>query len=113
MTDCTKIINDISRNWKMVNAQYAEDGHGHKAGETRTDGRYPIRIGCTYTCLSFPGVGHGVIMPYLKDFMGNERGGYVHTSKLVEIELPERGTDDKPWFRFKTKNTIYTMEAAD
>ena len=26
MTDCTKIINDISRNWKLTNAQYANDG---------------------------------------------------------------------------------------
>lgn len=70
MTDCTKIINDISRNWKLTNAQYANDGPDHKAGEKRTDGRYPTRIGSTYTCLSFVGVGRSVIMPYLKDFMG-------------------------------------------
>lgn len=41
MIDCTKIINDISRNWKLTNAQYANDGPDYKAGETRTDGRYP------------------------------------------------------------------------
>ena len=41
MTDCTKIINDISRNWKLTNAQYANDGPDYKAGEIRTDGRSP------------------------------------------------------------------------
>ncbi len=113
MTDCTKIINDISRNWKLTNAQYANDGPDHKAGETRTDGRYPIRIGSTYTCLSFVGEGRSVIMPYLKDFMGRNKTGYVTTSPLVEIELPEVGEDGKTQFRFKTMNTIYTMVAVD
>lgn len=113
MTDCTKIINDISRNWKLTNAQYANDGPDHKAGETRTDGRYPIRIGSTYTCLSFVGIGRSVIMPYLKDFMGRNKTGYVTTSPLVEIELPEVVEDGKTQFRFKTLNTIYTMVAVD
>ena len=113
MIDYTKIINDISRNWVLVDAQHAHDGVDYKAGETRTDGRYPTRIGSTYTCLSFVGVGRSVIMPYLKDFMGRDKTGYTTTSPLVEIELPEVTEDGKTQFRFKTMNTIYTMVTAD
>lgn len=113
MIDYTKIINDISRNWVMTNAQYTTADDDHNALDTRTDGRYPLRIGSTYTCLSFVGVGRSVIMPYLKDFMGRDKTGYITTSPLVEIGLPEVNEDGRTCFRFKTMNTIYTMVAAD
>ena len=113
MIDYTKIINDISRNWVLVDAQHAHDGVDYKAGETRTDGRYPTRIGSTYTCLSFVGVGRSVIMPYLKDFMGRDKTGYTTTSPLQEIGLPEVLDNGKTRFQFTTLNTIYMMESAD
>lgn len=112
MPDITKKINDISRCWKLVNAQYAHDSHGHKAGETRVDGRYPTRIGSTYTCLSFIGVGFTVIMPYFKNNQGGNRTGYVTTSNLVSLDEPQT-VGGKTILRFTTLNTVYTLEAVE
>lgn len=111
MPDYTKEINDISRYWKLINAQYAHDVPGHKAGETRTDGRYPSRIGSTYTCLSFLGADHTVIMPYIKNNAGAPKSGYVTTSNLVSVEKPQTTEDGKTILRFTTLNTVYTLES--
>ena len=112
MVDYTKIINDTSRYWKLIDAQYAHNMHCHKAGETRTDGRYPVRIGSVYTCLSFIGVGKTVIMPYFKNNQGALKTGYVTTSNLVFIDEPQT-IDGKTILRFETLNTVYKLEAVE
>lgn len=117
MPDYTKIINDISRDWKLVDAQYAHDGTdvvfgNHKAGDTRVDKHYPARIGSIYTCLSFIDKGRSVIMPYKKDARGRDKTGYVCTSPLVEVDLPEVVDGCKVRLRFTTMNTIYILESA-
>lgn len=90
MTDCTKIINDISRNCKLTNAQYANDGPDHKAGETRTDGRYPIRIGSTYTCLSFVGIGRRLMQKEQTQYWRNHPDKFMQDMYGIKLKWYQR-----------------------
>lgn len=111
MPDITKKINDISRCWKLVDAQYAHDVPGHKSGESRADSHYLSRIGSTFACLSFLGTDHAVIMPYVKNNAGTPKSGYVVTSNLVSIDDVKTTEDGKTILRFTTLNTVYILES--
>ena len=75
--------------------------------ETRTDGRYPLRIGSEveiyepYTPLN---IGDSMILSYIKDNKGNPKSGYLVTSTVKDIEE----TDIE--IVVKTRNSIYYLE---
>lgn len=55
-------------------------------GETRTDGRYPSRIGCTVELEFEPSIGECMYLIYLKDNVGNDKSGILRTSLVQNIE---------------------------
>lgn len=60
-----------------------------KTGETRTDGRYPLRIGSTVSFCEEPTVGWCMWLQYHKDANGHPKEGYLRTSYIEKI-LRER-----------------------
>ena len=71
-------LSAISPTWVMEDIQYANEF------ETRTDGNYPNRIGSTFQSIMLFGVGHSVLLEYLKDNLGSPKHGYLHTSPVVD-----------------------------
>lgn len=56
-----------------------------KTGETRTDGRYPRRIGSTVEFCEEPAVGWCMWLQYLKDAEGRPKDGCLRTSRVEKI----------------------------
>lgn len=56
-----------------------------KNGETRTDGRYPLRIGCTVSFCEEPTIGWCMWLMYHNDRDGNLKDGYLRTSYVENI----------------------------
>ena len=71
--------------------------------ETRTDGRYPARIGCEVEYLRPVIVGDCAYLGYLKDNQGNEKGGYLRTSIVTGCSVMQ---DQDIIF---TNNSIYVL----
>ena len=69
-----------------------------KDGNERTDGRYPLRIGCTGK-MYFLELGNVMIFEYTKDNQGNEKSGYLRSSIVEDYQLFENGV------------TVYTMNS--
>jgi hypothetical protein len=71
-------------------------------GEPRTDGRYPLRVGCTgrFALLT---EGLSVLFEYLTDAEGNEKSGTLRTSVATEIVHEARH------IVVKTLNSVYTF----
>ena len=72
--------------------------------ETRTDGRYPDRIGSMVYFVYLPVVGGVMILGYGKDNMSNEKTGYLKTSAVSEI------VEDENNIIIYTRNSIYHLE---
>ena len=72
--------------------------------ETRTDDKYPDRIGSKVHFLYLPMVGSVMILRYDKDKMGNEKTGYLKTSAVSEI------VEDENNIIVYTRNSIYHLE---
>ena len=72
--------------------------------QTRTDGRYPLRIGCTVEFLYPPYKGTSLILAYFFDNQGKPKSGYLHTSIVKDIqESPDQ-------YIITTKNSIYYLD---
>lgn len=56
-----------------------------ETNETRTDGRYPLRIGSTVNFYMKPVPGYPMVLDYVSDNQGNPKSGYIRTSRVVEI----------------------------
>lgn len=72
--------------------------------ETRTDDKYPDRIGSKVHFVYLPLVGSVMILGYDKDNMGNEKTGYLKTSTVTKI------TEDEDNVIIHTRNSIYHLE---
>ena len=76
-----------------------------KDGATRTDGRYPLRIGCVVEILVID-IGFPMILKYTVAARGNGKSGYLQTSRIVKIESdPELNN-----MVVTTLNSIYTLK---
>lgn len=72
--------------------------------QTRTDGRYPLRIGSTVEFYEPPYKGCGMVLAYILDNQGNPKSGYLYTSIVKGIQdLPDQ-------YIITTKNSIYYLE---
>ncbi len=78
-----------------------------KDGETRTDGRYPLRIGSLVEILDMC-VGWRLVLGYLKDAEGNEKSGVLSTSRIVKID----STFSLDEITVTTLNSVYTLTKA-
>lgn len=56
------------------------------SGQTRTDGQYPQRIGCTGEFHWPPLVGLRALFRYQKDSEGNEKDGGLLISRVQNVE---------------------------
>lgn len=74
--------------------------------ETRTDGRYPLRIGCIVKFYDNfrPQIGDVMILEYIYDNNGNEKGGYLITSTVYDME------EDGKEIVVETRNSVYIFE---
>ena len=76
-----------------------------ETGETRTDGRYPLRIGSEVEFFNCePTVGLVMILHYLKDNHGNHKDGYLRTSSVCSVHETEGE------IIVKTRNSAYFFE---
>lgn len=57
-----------------------------ETNETRTDGRYPLRIGSTVRFYMKPVPGLPMVLEYICDNQGNPKSGYLRTSTVTEVE---------------------------
>ena len=75
-----------------------------ETNETRTDGRYPLRIGSTVDFYSKPFIGFAMMLAYVADNEGNPKEGILRTSYVKEY------TENEKEFIVKTNNSIYILE---
>ena len=75
-----------------------------ETNETRTDGRYPLRIGSTVEFYMKPTDGLPMVLAYVTDNQGNSKEGYLRTSSVVNID------ETKEYIVVTTKNSIYHLE---
>lgn len=54
-------------------------------GQTRTDGRYPQRVGATVSFYLYPSVGSCLYCMYLFDAEGRPKDGYLRTSMVTSV----------------------------
>lgn len=84
---------------KIKNITYVE------TNETRTDGRYPIRIGSEVNFTFYePTIGNVMCLEYVKDNEGNPKEGLLRTS--IVNDVIETETD----IVVETRNSIYYFE---
>lgn len=69
-----------------------------KDGFERTDGRYPLRKGCSGN-IYYLKSGNSMIFEYKKDNEGNDKFGFLRTSIVNDFEEYETGT------------TVYTLNS--
>ena len=79
--------------YREVNTNYKEnvimkilDIRSLETNETRTDGRYPLRIGSAVRFYVEPEPGYPMVLEYICDNQGNPKSGYLRTSMVTEIE---------------------------
>lgn len=73
-------------------------------GKTRTDGRYPLRIGSEVNFYYPLTVGDSMVLSYVSDNQGNPKSGYLTTSTVLGIEESDEETV------VETRNSIYYFE---
>jgi hypothetical protein len=78
-----------------------------KDGKTRTDGRYPLRIGSLVEIVDMC-VGWRLNLSYVKDADGNEKSGFLSTSQVVKID----STPSLDVITVTTLNSVYTLTKA-
>lgn len=84
---------------KIIDIQHS------KTGETRTDGRYPLRIGSEVRFYTDLCVGDIMVLKYIKDNQGNAKDRILRTSNIERIDR----TDNK--IIVTTRNSIYHFQA--
>lgn len=72
--------------------------------ETRTDGRYPLRIGSIIEFYRKPIPGVPMTLEYVTDNQGNPKEGSLMTSAVVDVE------ETKYEVVVTTRNSIYYFE---
>lgn len=72
-----------------------------ETNETRTDSRYPSRIGSTVEFLFEPTVGGVFVYSYTADNHGNRKYGILRTSTINDI------VENDSEFVITTRNSIY------
>lgn len=72
--------------------------------ETRTDGRYPLRIGSNVVFYYPPEVGSPAFLQYITDNQGNPKEGILRTSAVANIVE----TDKEIYL--ETRNSVYEFE---
>jgi len=77
-----------------------------KNGLERTDGRYPLRKGCTGN-IYYLNSGDVVIFEYIKDNEGNDKSGYLRTSTVDDYEEYENGVI------VYTLNSVYYLQKVE
>lgn len=88
----------------MSNQRYKIVDITDLSGKTRTDGRYPMRIGSTVTNLSLaPGI--CMSYDYVLDNKKEDKNGHFRTSWVHKIILESSGLTT-----VITCNSIYTLE---
>ena len=75
-----------------------------RTNETRTDGRYPLRIGSTVEFYTNPLPGCSMVLDYVSDNQGNPKSGLLRTSVVVDVE------ETKDEIVITTVNSIYHFE---
>ena len=83
---------------KIKDIRYTE------TNETRTDDRYPLRIGSTVEFMFEPAVDDVMFLEYVLDNQGNPKSGYLRTSRVEDIV--ETDTE----IVITTRNSIYYLE---
>ena len=83
---------------KIKDIRYTE------TNETRTDGKYPLRIGSTVEFMFEPVLDDVMFLEYVMDNQGNEKGGCLRTSRVEDIA--ETDTE----IVVTTRNSIYYLE---
>lgn len=76
-------------------------------GKTRTDGRYPQRIGSTVEFYYPPKVGECMIYCYITDNEGNPKDGALRTSVVQNI------IETDTVIAVYTHNSVYYFEKGD
>jgi hypothetical protein len=76
-------------------------------GKTRTDGRYPQRIGSTVEFYYPPKVGECLVYCYITDNEGNPKDGALHTSVVQNI------IETDTVIAVYTRNSVYYFEKDD
>ena len=72
--------------------------------ETRTDGRYPLRIGSNVDFYFPPEVGGPALLQYITDNQDNPKEGLLRTSTVTDIVE----TDKEIYL--ETRNSVYVFE---
>lgn len=75
-----------------------------KTNETRTDGRYPLRIGSTINFYIKPCAGVVALLNYIADNEGNPKMGTLRTSTVTDID------ENNNHIIIETLNSIYILE---
>ena len=75
-----------------------------KNGIPRTDGLYPLRIGCVVEILVID-IGFPMMLRYAVDARGSGRCGYLQTSRIVKIESDSELNN----IVIDTLNSVYTL----
>lgn len=73
-------------------------------GKTRTDGRYPLRIGSTVEFYMPPVVGAAMHLSYVADNQGNPKDGVLSTSIVKNI------IETDTVIVVYTRNSVYYFE---
>lgn len=76
-------------------------------GKTRTDGRYPLRIGSTVEFYARPNVGECMVYYYITDNEGNPKNGVLRTSIVKDIIETDKV------IAVYTCNSVYYFEKGD
>lgn len=72
-------------------------------GNERTDGRYPLRKGCTVNILHL-NQGDCMLLSYIKDNEGNDKTGFLRTSLVNDF------TEYEEKIAVRTLNSIYYLD---
>ena len=75
-----------------------------RTNETRTDGRYLLRIGSMVEFYLKPVPGMVMILSYISDNEGNPKEGYLRTSTVIDVD------ETKDRVVVTTRNSIYYLE---
>ena len=91
----------LDKPYKIIDIKY------RKTNETRTDGRYPLRIGSTIVFYIRPCAGVVALLNYITDNEGNKKNGVIRTSTVTDI------FEENNQMIIETLNSIYILEEVD
>lgn len=88
----------------MYNTELTIKNITYANGETRTDGRYPLRIGSKVKFAYYLAKGACMLLDYIEDNQGNPKSGQLRTSSVQDFKEIE---DE---IVVTTRNSIYYFE---